>query len=157
MSKFQFYSYRLDVHSLANLAPSTALNDIKISPTLRSVTNIWPSIILPSSIKRRRAIPGRHPAWRGGVTHRPPRRKATLRMEVSITCPSGQCNITSFGVPGSTPTAGIPTLARARLNASRWVVLVVVNTEGEVGSVSRCTEIEGSDGRWEEIGFDIAA
>ena len=78
-------------------------------------------------------------------------------MEVSITWPPERYNMTSSGVPGSTPTAGIPTRARARLYASRWVVFVLVNTEGEVGSVSRYTRTDDSNNSREEVGFNVAA
>jgi hypothetical protein len=54
------------------------------------------------------------------------------------------------------PTAGIPTRARARLYASRRVVFVLVNMEGDVGSVSRYTEIGSSNGGEEEVGFNVA-
>ena len=116
------YACQLDVHNSNNfpsLAPSTALNKSKTSSTLRSLIRISPSTILPSSTNRRRATPGRHPTWRDGVTHRSSRQKAMLRMEVSMTRPSAQYSTTSLGVPGSIPTAGIPTRVRARLYASR--------------------------------------
>ena len=78
-------------------------------------------------------------------------------MEVSITWSSERYNNTSLGVPGSTPTAGMPTRVRARLYTSRRVVFVLVNTEGDVGSVSRYTEIRGSEDDGVEVGFCVAA
>jgi len=154
------YACQSDVHNDDNfpsLAPSTALNKSKISPTLRFLTRISPSMILPSSTNRRRATPGRHPTWRDGVTHRSSRQKAMLRMEVSITRPSARYSATSLGVPGSIPTAGIPTLVRARLYVSRRVVFVLVKTEGIVGSVSRYTETRGFDVTKAEVGSNVAA
>ena len=118
---------------------------------------ISPSSIFPSSNNKRRATPGRHPAWRDGVTHLPSRQKARLRIEDSITWPSGRYSATSLGVLGSTPMAGIPTRARARLYTSRWVVFVLVNTEGVVGSVSRYTEMRDWSVAKPEVGFDVAA
>jgi len=139
VSQIKLYACQSNVHddNFPSLAPSTALNKSKISPTLRSAIRISPSTILPSSTKRRRATPGRHPTCRDGVTHRSSRQKAMLRIVVSITRPSARYSATSLGVPGSTPTAGIPTRVRARLYASRQVVFVLVKMEGEVGSVSR--------------------
>ena len=153
----KFYACPLDGHIFPSLAPSTALNRSKIPPTLRSVIKVSPSTILPSSINSRRATPGRHPTWRGGVTHRPSRQKAILRMEVSITWPSERYSTTSLGVPGSMPTAGMPIRARARSYASRRVVFVLVKMEGDVGTVSRCMATKGSDVTKEEFGFSVAA
>lgn len=65
--------------------------------------------------------------------------------------------MTSFGVPGSTPTAGIPTRTRARSYASRRVVLVLVNMEGDVGTMSRYMATRGFDATRAEFGFNVAA
>jgi len=55
------------------------------------------------------------------------------------------------------PIAGIPTRVRARLYISRRVDFVLVKTEGDVGSVSRYTEMRGSDITRAEVGFNVAA
>lgn len=71
------------------LQPSTPLNVSTGSSKRSSSLRMSPSTSRPSSSNIRRNTPGRHPDLNLGVTHWSPLQNATLRIDVSMSKPSG--------------------------------------------------------------------
>lgn len=120
--------------------PSTLLKVKTYSPSFKLSLLISSSCAKTTrscSISQRRITPGRQPVSARGVTQRGgvPRRKAILRIEVSVSS-SDSLNKSTSELEG-VGNGGTPMRERAAEYSGRWVVLVRVNMLDGVQQVSR--------------------